>query len=102
MTIRRKVIRFRPCSRALAAVDPARRPALAGLDVAPVALPILGRTDAVDRGRPDRLRGRSGFNDHGRCAALLDRLDRGAEQPAIGADRLVRASEMLVAAVGDL
>src|ERR1700688_698638 len=68
-------------------------PALAGAP--PIALPVAGRADAIDAGRAGDGRRRARIEHHHRLAAIAGLLERLPQQPAVGADRLVRRAEML-------
>src|SRR6185295_6455362 len=80
-------------------------PALGGLALPvgalPVALPVRRRPDAVDSGRALERRGLAAIERHQRRFALTVVFDRLAQQPTIGADRLVRSAEMLAGAILD-
>src|SRR3954447_15757348 len=69
-------------------IQPARAFALLRLAPLPIALPIVGRADAVDSGRAGDAR--SGSLVERRDRLLTRLLERAAQQPAIGDDRLVR------------
>ena len=82
---------------------PAQLDALSPLRIGrlPIALPIIARADAVDRGRAGHLRGGGFIEQHRRPAARASRRDGVAQQAPIGADRLVGLAEMLAGAVLD-
>src|SRR5262245_58868921 len=84
-----------------AAIRPTRRlpPGLVGL--APIGLPAVGRTDPIDGGRPGHVGSGGGIDHHGRPAAAAGSVDGRAQNPPIGADRLVRLPEMLLGAILD-
>src|ERR1700716_3684939 len=86
---------------ASAAVGPARGLALAFVGSPPVARPIVGRTDAVDRRRPGDLGGRLRIEYPQGPAAIVGLVDRGPQEAPIGGDSLVGLAEMLVGAVLD-
>src|SRR5262245_50936284 len=84
-----------------AAIRPARRlpPGLVGL--APIGLPAVARTDPINGGRPGHVGSGGGIEHHRRPTATAGRIDGGAQNPPIGADRLVRLPEMLLCAILD-
>src|SRR5579864_1089844 len=71
------------------------------LGALPIALPIAGRADAVDAGRAGDFLRRRRIEHHHRLAAIARLLERLAQEPPIGADRLVGGAEMLGGAVLD-
>src|SRR5581483_9646393 len=75
---------------------PARGPALGGVGGLPVALPVAGRADAVDRGGTGEFRRLPRIEHHQRPAAVLGVLDSLPQDAAVGADRLVGLAEMLL------
>src|SRR4051794_14695866 len=74
---------------ASAAVGPAGRLALAQVGLLPIALPVVGRPDAIDRGGAGDVRRRMGVQHHRQLAAVPGVLDRLAQQPPVSIDRLV-------------
>src|SRR6516225_9478600 len=94
-------IRYSPLATRLSSVDPALALSPLRVRALPVVLPVARRTDAVDAGwAGDRRRfGRVEHHQWPRAdAGLVERLP---QQPAVGADRLVRGAEMLLGAVLD-
>src|SRR5581483_8441370 len=79
------------------------RPALRRLPLAagalPIALPVAGRPDAIDAGRARDGSGFGGVEHHHGPVTLAGPVERPPQQPAIGGDRLVRHTEMLLGAV---
>src|ERR1700722_4663405 len=65
------------------------------------ASPLAGRADAVDAGRAGDGRRLGRIEHHHRLAAIAGLIGRLPQQPAIGADRLVRRAEMLARAILD-
>src|SRR5205814_7403796 len=59
-----------------------------------VALPVVGRADAVDRGGTGDVRRRVRIEHHRQLAAAPGVLDGLAQQPPVGADRLVGLAEI--------
>src|ERR1043166_2645890 len=84
---------------ASAAVGPAGSLPLAQVGLLPIALPVVARADAVDRGRAGDVRRRMRIEHHRQFAAVPGVLDRRAQQPPVGGDRLVGLAEMLAGAV---
>src|SRR5215471_9068255 len=76
-----------------------RLPLMAG--TLPVALPVAGRSNAVDAGRAGDGSGFGGVEHHHGLAALAGLIESASQQPAIGGDRLVGRAEMLLGAVLD-
>src|SRR5690606_39214112 len=85
----------------LAPIRPARGLALVVVGLLPVALPVGGGADAVDGRRAGDGRGLRGIEHHQRALAFARLLDRLPQQAAIGNDRLVRRTEMLLGAILD-
>src|SRR5580700_11291134 len=73
----------------------------AGVGALPIALPIAGRADAVDAGRAGDFSRRRGIEHHHRLGAVAGLIERLAQEPPIGADRLVGGAEMLCRTVLD-
>src|SRR5215813_5107552 len=84
-------VRIRPALR--------RLPLMAG--ALPVALPVAGRSNAVDAGRAGDGSGFGGIEHHHGLAALTGLIESAPQQPAVGGDRLVGRAEMLLGAVLD-
>ena len=76
-------------------IGPACGLSLAGIRALPVALPIVGRADAIDGGRAGNLRRLLRIQHHRRPSAVACVIDRLPQQPTIGADRLVGLAQVL-------
>src|SRR5579885_976127 len=82
-----------------AAIGPTRGLAFFEIGLLPIALPVIGWADAVNRRRPDDGSGGFFIKHHDRPLAFLRLLDGLPQQLAIGDDRLVGRAEMLLRAV---
>src|SRR5262245_58053264 len=67
----------------------------------PVAAPVRARADAIDGRGSGHSRRCSGIKDHRRFSAPPDLVKGGAQNAAIGGDRLIRLTQVLPGAILD-
>src|SRR6185437_8563804 len=82
-------------------IPPARGLTLAQIGLLLIALPVVGRTDVVDRGRAGDRRSLRRIEHHDRALAPARLLDGLPQQAPVDDDRLVRRSQVLFGAVLD-
>src|SRR5262245_7067902 len=85
----------------LVSIHPTRSLALARFAFLPITLPVIGRTNAVDCRRARDAGRLPRIEHHHWFLAVVGLFNGLPQQPAIGADRLVRGAEMLAGAVLD-
>src|SRR4029077_18481230 len=76
-------------------IGPARSLTLARLALLPIALPIVGGANAVNRRRPCNARGLRGIKHHNRLLAFAGLFDRLPQQSAVSGNCLVGGAEVL-------